>query len=159
MAQPTPQAVGWAIREARHDDIPQLCVMLDMLRQETMWRTLPVGSDYDYAAQQLGKKLVDPSQAILVADTGRRIVGMIGGTLITYPFLQNVRYVAEWAIWVSPAHRHQRIGWTLWQQLIAWGTRRGAMGSMYGRPKAVSHIGQHVVIEEMVWTYWGKATA
>lgn len=143
------------IRQAVRNDIPALCWMLDQLRQETVWRSIPVESDYTYAAEQFEWMLLDPDHFIAVAELDGEQVGMVGGMIRRYPFLCTVPYVNEWALWVAPAHRRHGVGSVLWRRMVEWGKQKGALGAMYGRPKAVSHVGSNVVIEEMVWHYWG----
>lgn len=134
------------------DDVPHLCVMLDMLRKETVWGNVPFTSDYNHAAKVLVQRLNNGWHKILVADTGRRLIGLCAGQVMTNDFIPTVPYLWEWAWWVHPNHRKEPIGKTLKETLAVWAKGRGAMGMAYGIP----HMKRRDTTTELVvWTYWG----
>ena len=64
------------IRSAMRHDIPAMCWMLDQLRQDTVWRSIPVESDYTYAAEQFEWRLLDDDQCVLVAEMAGDLIGL-----------------------------------------------------------------------------------
>lgn len=113
-----------SVRPAAPEDIPQLVRMGVAFFEESGYSdvtTLDVG-----AITKLFRDLIDGQGALLVVESGGKLVGMTAG--IVYPFYFNRDHVTgqELFWWVAPEHRANGVGSELLKALEAWAKGRGA---------------------------------
>lgn len=134
------------------DDVPRLCAMLDALKKETVCANVPWTQDYNHVAKVFVQRLNNGWHKILVADTGRRLIGLCAGHVTTNDFAPTLPYLDEWAWWVHPNHRREPIGKTLLEALTGWAKTRGAQGRWFGIQQKRCKMRN---TELRVLEYWG----
>ena len=140
------------LREALPTDIPQLWVLLNALREETVWGTLPFEPNYEHGMALFVERIASNAHCLLVVEDDVQLVGFIGGSVDTHPFIPDFPYLMEWAMYVLPECRNRKIGNALWESLKSWGQQHGARGAAYGKPR--KGVG-HGWIETVHWELWG----
>jgi GNAT superfamily N-acetyltransferase len=136
------------IRNATMGDLPQVYDLLNALRQESIWGTIPIAPIEAYVHVQLLNILHDAKQRLVVADRDTEIVGVCGVELASHRFLPGLTYLQEWALYVLPRYRNLGIGKLLWGDVLRWGKASGAYGACYGR---VTVKTGSKAVEEVMW--------
>mgnify|MGYP001569346033 CR=1 FL=1 len=134
---------------ASMQDIPECCALLEALRKETFWGTTSMRLNWPHIERHLQGILVEPwDRLLLVARDGPLLVGLCYGQIVTQPLIPDWPHLMEWALYVKPAYRKQRIAHALWGMMKRWAKARGAKGCVYGR--TVKRTDKRIV-EELLW--------
>lgn len=92
------------IREAVRSDLPALLVLGAKAYEESPFKRIIEQDDYD-TYRMLSNMIESNQQAILVAESGREIVGMLGFVIVP-SFWNNAHKMAQDLFWyVAPEHR------------------------------------------------------
>lgn len=117
------------IREADHDDIPDLVVMgLRFIRSSSY--AGQIGENPD-ALFDIMLRFIDDDDAILLVQGEGKPEGMIGGLVYSHPLSHQI-FFSELFWWVEPEHRGN--GLELPRQAEAWGKSAGATHSIMISP-------------------------
>jgi GNAT superfamily N-acetyltransferase len=138
-----------SIRLATPMDLVDVAQCIAQMREETIWKMIPLTLNLQHIEYWLVRALVQPQHRLWVAEHEGHLVGLCGVELTTQRFIPDVPYVQEWALWVAPLHRGNGVAKQLWRTACRWGARVGARGSVRGKPTAHG--------ERMVFCYWGEA--
>jgi len=141
------------IRLATMEELLTVYDLLNALRKESIWGTVPVEPILPYVHSQLLTILHDPRQHLTVADLDGELVGVCGVELSSHRFLPGLIYLQEWALYIKPRCRSLGIGKALWREALQWGKAQGAYGAVYGRVHA-KH--SHTMVEEVIWRVFVK---
>ena len=144
------------IRAAGIADLVQVYDLLNALRLESIWATIPIEPSQPYVHVQLLNILHDASRRMVVADRNGEIVGVCHGAIAEHEYLPGLTYVIERDFYVLPRYRHLGIGKQLWNDVLQWGKAHGAYGGFYGRIKVQSI---HRCVEEIIWTVFDHQPA
>ena len=142
------------IRPATAPDLLQVYELLEALRQESIWGTIPVSPVQAYVHAKLLTILHDPMCHLSVAVGDEAVIGVCGVELCTHRFLPGLLYLAEWALYVLPRYRNYGVGKVLWHDALRWGQAQGAYGACYGR--ITVQTGRKCV-EEIMWRVFAEA--
>ena len=136
------------VRPATIEDMSQVYDLLNALRMESIWATIPVTPIQPYVNAHLLMILHDPEQRLVVADREGELVGICRGTISSHEYLPGLRYLAERDLYVLPRYRGFVVGKALWGDLLAWGKAQGAYGACYGK---ITRLTEKRCVEEVMW--------
>jgi GNAT superfamily N-acetyltransferase len=140
------------IRLAGPQDLPDVADGIVALRGETVWKHLNFEPNRDYILGWLWQTLsTDGNHALFVAEQDGAITGFIGGQLTTEYFVPDKPMLTEWAWYVKPASRGTRLGWQLWQELMAWARARGAVAAVRTKALPVADLTRPRPFEQRIW--------
>ena len=148
------------IRRATITDLPQVYDLLDALRKESIWGTLPIEPVEPYVHSRLMIAIHDPKQCVMVAESESNfpvqhghLVGVCRGSLQEHEYLPGLTYLAERDFYVVPTMRGLGIGKALWNDVLTWGKAQGAYGACHG--KITVQMGRKCV-EQILWRVFDR---
>ena len=148
------------IRSAQIDDLTHVYRLLDALRKESVWGTLPIEPIEPYVHSKLMLAIHDQNQRVLVAEAESNFPGLHGELvgvcrvmLMQHEYLAGLTYLAERDFYVVPRLRGVGIGKALWNEALQWGKAHGVYGACYG--KITLQTGTKCV-EQIIWRVFDK---
>lgn len=123
------------IREAKHDDIPELVAMGRAMHEES-----PEYQRMDFSEEKVAKlarylcgTMLVPSRpgSALVAEDEGRIIGMMAGFVIEH-FFGHDKIASEYVLYVKPEHRRGTAAVRLIRAFEKWALSQGVRAIMPG---------------------------
>lgn len=140
------------IRLAKPQDLSAVADGIVAMRQDTVWQHVTLEPNLSHVLTWLWQTLTNnPAHVLFVAEQDGDIIGFIGGELVTEYFVPDKPLLTEWAWYVKPAYRKQRIGWQLWQAMKEWAQARGAVAAIYSKTLPVQDLSRPRPFEQRVW--------
>ena len=141
------------IRLAEPRDLEDVAALAVRLRDETHWKDVDFTPDPEAIALWLLAVLsTSPQQVLYLAEQDEQIIGFCLGLLTVHPFVASVPVICEQGWYVMPEHRHGKVGWDLWELVVAWGRARGAKAASYQVPTHQSPRGRNYYrVEVRMW--------
>ena len=140
------------IRPATLVDIPAVVSGCVAMLKETSWylpgETMDVVSRAQYLRERLER---DPNWRLYVADDDGVLAGFIGVEIANHPLHpQSFRFIREWAQWVRPQYRGQRLAWQLMEKVCEWGREVKVRGVIYAKPLTKTRP-KRGPVEQLIW--------
>ncbi len=130
--------MGWIVRKATSDDLPDLCALLDEI-QTLHAKALPhifrADDVASHSLEHLRSAMDNPSVALFVAEEEGRAIGLIEICVMQTaddPLLVPRRYAKVETIVVSAAHQRKGVGRALMERAHEWACQRGLNEVMLG---------------------------
>ena len=140
------------IRLARTEDLSAVGAGCLAMLKESPWYLADQPMDVIGRVRYLRERLErDPTWRLFVADDDGVLAGFIGVELTGHPLHpQPFSVVRDWAHWVHPKYKHQKVMWKLMELVKAWGRERKAQGILYGKSLR-SDRPKRGPVEQLVW--------
>ena len=140
------------IRLARTEDLSVVGAGCLAMLKESPWYVADSPADVIGRVRYLRERLErDPNWRLFVADDEGVLAGFIGVEIANHPLHpQSFRFIREWAQWVRPQYRGQRLAWQLMEKVCEWGREVGVEGVMYSKPLAKTRP-KRGPVEQLIW--------
>lgn len=127
----------------------QVYDLLNDLRQESIWGSIPIQPIQPYVVSQLLTVLHDPKQILLIADHGDGEFGAVcWAQIVSHDLMPGLTYLHEKALYVRPQYRGLGFGKAIWREAVRWGKEQDAYGYVYGK---ITMKRSKTMVEEVIW--------